>query len=269
MLLKMYKYDMKNVSPALLIIHGIMLVLGVAFIILNLAMNGKAGDDVSGAAGIASGLLIFFMILSMFLAVVMTHLMMIVRFYKRMFTGEGYLTNVLPLTADEQMLSHLLAYVTWCVIDFLVFVLLGFIWMAANGNLVEFFTELSQGMDKAKISPASIPVAILMLLVIFAFTATFTYFSTAIGSLSSSHKKLLTVIMYAVAVIISQIVTVIAVFLIGTKFVNAGVYMGYEPGTVSFPAIPGMLVFMAVLAALGAAFYFTGRTIISRHLNLG
>ena len=66
-------------------------------------------------------LLVLFYILSyamiLIAASVLTQILMIQRYYKNLFTDEGYLTNVLPVSATDHILAKMLVFGAWNILN--------------------------------------------------------------------------------------------------------------------------------------------------------
>lgn len=132
MLGKMYAYDIKALSRTLIPIHLGLLLVGFVCAVAGIsgylsneydylidAVAPESSQLVMGLAALMCGLCILLMLS----AVVATFVIVLVRFYKNLFTDEGYLTLTLPLTAWQQVMSKVLAGMTWMLIDALVVML--------------------------------------------------------------------------------------------------------------------------------------------------
>ena len=62
-------------------------------------------------------LYLFAYVLIVIAASVMTQVLMIQRYYKNLFTDEGYLTNVLPVSATDHILSKMLVFGAWSILN--------------------------------------------------------------------------------------------------------------------------------------------------------
>lgn len=126
----LFKYDMKALSKVLVPVH--LAAVAVSALACAAAVVGKiaaplgesslyyggtvAGDLFDLAAAFAA----VFVVLSIFglmLAVGATFIVIIWRFYKNLFTDEGYLTLTLPVPAWNHVASKLLAGAAWMLID--------------------------------------------------------------------------------------------------------------------------------------------------------
>ncbi|WP_251212181.1 hypothetical protein [Adlercreutzia murintestinalis] len=129
MLEKLFRTDFKALSRILLPLHLVVVGIGVLATFAGFAGYSLEGlDELFGAAGdqivtLLSGLAALFLALSMFLlfcACVTTFVVVVVRFYRNLFSDEGYLTLTLPVTAGQLVTAKVLAGLLWMVIDALV-----------------------------------------------------------------------------------------------------------------------------------------------------
>lgn len=125
MLGKLFKYDMKALLRILLPLHGAVLLLGVVssvcgFIGYTVGEASYSSSSASSAFSASMALLMIFGLMAIFSAMVATLVIIIHRFYKNLFTDEGYLTFTLPVTANQILLSKVLAGLLWLFIDAVV-----------------------------------------------------------------------------------------------------------------------------------------------------
>lgn len=125
MLGKLFKYDMKALSRVLVPLH--IAAAGLALVACVCGFVGfNAGGVSTGAAGFSEAVTVSmlvalaFSVLGVFSATIATIVVIIHRFYKNLFTDEGYLTLTLPVTANQIVLSKVLAGLLWLLIDALV-----------------------------------------------------------------------------------------------------------------------------------------------------
>lgn len=262
---------MKNVSLPLLIVHAAVLLLGIlTAVCIPLSRTSSGSSDIAAITGPILG---FFFILSVIAAEFMTHFILILRFYRRMFANEGYLTNSLPLSADQLILSHTLTYFTWCIVDFLVLGVVLFSGLAINGQFWNFFTQLNNSCNHAG-APLGIciPLFIALLCVSSILLSELCHIATSIGSFSAAHKGLLSFFMYIIFLIVFQVASFI--FLVaaalndGFGFIN---YNNVNTGSLLFNMsniLPYAIATLILMTAVAAVFYFFSRLIVRKHLNL-
>ncbi len=250
MLLKLIKYDMKSVSPFLLIIHCALLIL-YAFLELTDSMNNIFTDIVA---------LAFFLLL--FASSFCVHIIMIQRFFQRSFGNEGYLYHSLPATVDQLMLSHGITYVIWNLISQIVL-----FFMMIEGDFSTLSDFLAGDYSYFGTSPAQI--AGLVILVIFVQAILFATFSQMVTSISSffpTHKRLVLVLGYTIGIIV---LFISISYGMGTYYESAlqnGYYLSYsEVGALIRNSAFMYTGFCAVFSLIN---YLVARFILSKHLNL-
>ena len=115
MLRKIFKYEWKTILPLMLGIHGVGLAVAIFCRIGIDLMGGVDRPD----ASIMAIMLLLAAIMAIGCVVFYTYFYGGYRFYKTVFTQQGYLTNTLPVTADLLIWGKGLTAVIWIVIDFL------------------------------------------------------------------------------------------------------------------------------------------------------
>ena len=137
----------------------------------------------------------------------------IYRFYKSVFTDEGYLTNTLPVKPSRVVFSKLLVGVLYTVFSWIVLLISGFI-IVAGEMLTNFLDEMemSIGLKNTNVSlmdfvlrslwNMKLTIALLMLLAIVSlfFNILIFYISFAIGNMANRKKVLLSIIIYIVII---------------------------------------------------------------------
>ena len=127
MLGKLIKYDLKALNRFLILIHAFLLAASAA---CRLFITGRINADANELNQILLALsIIFYFIL--FIGVSWgTQIIIAVRFYKNIFSDEGYLTNTLPVTRGQLLLSKTIAGSIWSTIDAIFIYLCTFLLLA-------------------------------------------------------------------------------------------------------------------------------------------
>lgn len=105
MLGKLIKYDLKSTSRILVIIH-VFLILSALF--MRFLITGRVEEDLFMASG---GSDVFYTLLVMVYTLVIigasfaTCMVVAIRFYRHLFSDEGYLTNTLPVKRSTHLLA--------------------------------------------------------------------------------------------------------------------------------------------------------------------
>lgn len=190
-----------------------------------------------------------------------------VRFYKNMYSNEGYLMHTLPVTPRQLLLSKLFIgsgyyIVTTLMVLLSIFALLGVILFRADPFVYSDFAmvmaefEAEMGMSFMSymiycivLSVFSCAEGILMI-----------YASIALGQLASKHKVLTAIGAYIAITTVIQFVTMIATF--GMTWNIDVVETGVMP-------MGGIFAFSLVLILiLGVVFYILTEQLMKRKLNL-
>lgn len=108
---KLFKYEMKAYARTLLPIELILIAVGFLTRFIAFFENDTL---VYGIVSISSYVL---MVAAITVTIVMTVAVAVMRFYKNLFTAEGYLSFTLPVTPTAHIFAKLLAALVFCVIS--------------------------------------------------------------------------------------------------------------------------------------------------------
>ena len=203
---------------------------------------------------------------------IVTYVLMAGRYYKSIFTDEGYLTNTLPVTSDQKILSRFLIFLFWGLVNILC--IFGSLALLMAPLISEGLAETNMTMDivmqainraftevALELGFSGLPMMSLFLTGIglagIVYSIMAIYFCISLGSLFSSHKILAAVLIYFGLNMVLQVITS------GTTFI-AGIISNDLAG--SFPLVLLLNAFMEL--ALAVVFYFINRYIMDKKLNL-
>ena len=279
MLKKVLKYEWISTGRILVILHialAIVTLLGnieVGYLkskIGYLSVNGGT-VQMEGALGALTVAGIVAYILIVFAAVVGTMVYLIVRYYKSMYTDEGYLTHTLPVQTHTIMLGKMIVAVCWMMIDVIAVVLSA--WSIISRGIgirfAEVWSEITNALSQAGIR--NMLWTFIVLAVIDIILCTLSRWeqvtaSFALAQLSNDHKILMSVASYIGLNIVLQIIGFI--FGINTSKLFFGIEMGginQEPAQV----VMKMMIMMAVYSAIiTAVFYIISYFITKKKLNI-
>ena len=270
MLKKLLKHEWKATARGLLTVHLALLVLSlIGAGTLNALRNGSVSDEIWG-------IYLFIFMLMIFASVIVTHALLIVRFYRNLYTAEGYLTNTLPVSAGQLLMCKLLNYLIWATLDILC-IIAAFLLLEpeASGKVIlDLFRSLPRLIDHYGLSLAvcTILTVILAVLVSLAVTILLFYVCISLGSLFSSHKILAAVLIFLGFFLLHQFISLFGITVLalplnsGLLSVN-GAELSVQAETLTHFC---QLLWVAVLVeALIAAVYFAiSHYILRRKLNL-
>lgn len=199
-------------------------------------------------------------------------LYMAIRFYKSMFTDEGYLTHTLPVSKHELMLSKVIPMSIWQLITSVSIVLSLFIvggmaifFLSQNevtwAELQRVFQDFFSAFQGAKIGSFLFSIILLMLAGCFSGTLTIIG-SISLGQMIGKHKILGSIGGYFFITTVIQIVTMILIM--------PGILMNSNASDVEiFSWLRNTYYGCSVLSVVVAiGLYFMSYFLVSKKLNL-
>ena len=191
MLRKIFKYEWKTILPLMLGIHGVGLAVAIFCRIGIDLMGGVDRPD----ASIMAIMLLLAAIMAIGCVVFYTYFYGGYRFYKTVFTQQGYLTNTLPVTADLLIWGKGLTAVIWIVIDFLWAIVAICILVLSPKDAAEVLRGLPHAV--ASLFHNKMPLFAWLLVTTTLITpfcmVIQVYVAAAIGNLFTGHKLLATI----------------------------------------------------------------------------
>ena len=255
MLGKLIKYDMKALNRFLILIHGFLLF---------------------AALLVRSFLLFFLIIMSVSFG---TFIVIAVRFYKNLFSDEGYLTRTLPVTSGQHLLSKTIAGSIWASLD-MILLLASFYIISATPFVVDAFNsnkdlilrELGVTGKYAGVSMGAITAGTIFFLVISAITSVITiYASIILGQLFSGHRILGAVVSYFALTTIVSVIS-FAVMAIYGLFSDTFLIASSSAPPADFNFIAYMIDLLKVTTVLSVAvdvvLYILSYYIMKKKINL-
>lgn len=256
MLGKLMKYEWKNIWRAgTLMLLGMFVVTVIGCVVLRMPGGLVAeiadGNDINAAQS--------WFVVSSFVATLILYVIMLlastwgmliflgIRFYRSMYTDEGYLSHTLPVTANQLFLSKVLVSGAWylfltigigiSVMALVVSLMTGLLNVGElssvmtqyNGNIWEFLTDAFYEIgrayeDEMGINLLHYGITLLLTYVAGPFIAMVTLFGAlTIGQLSFKHKGFMGILAYAGVTILSSIIgsTVQSAFMFGTNVMSS------------------------------------------------
>lgn len=235
MLKKCLKHEWKACWKNMALLNGAAIFMGA------LGGFGFLFSQLSELPDLLIVLYLFAYVLIVIAASVMTQVLMIQRYYKNLFTDEGYLTNVLPVSATDHILSKMLVFGAWSILNALsvlasfAFLLLPSAIRYFTANTLLFYNKTMTFSDFLSYLWAQITcvadaafsligitnhIGMALFSIVGFFTSLFFgillfYAAISIGSLVSSHKILTAVLSYIGMTTVIQIfggISIVRVF---------------------------------------------------------
>lgn len=213
MLGKLIKYEFKATSKILAILH-IALFITTIMGIIAISISKKNNLEY------ISNLTMVLYVLILIAVAVAALIYMVVRFYRNIFTDEGYLMNTLPVKSYELILSKLIVSFVWTLIN-AVCTIFSISLLALSNTSV---STLSSGWNEVTVevlNELGITLGNLLLfcciggLISILYMFLMFYASISIGQTMQNHKVLFSLGSYVILYIVSQIVTTIGLIPFG------------------------------------------------------
>ena len=263
MLGKLIKYDLKYGYKLILIVHTVLLIACIIGRFVLNSLNFNAPEEV-----LATSLGIFISLFTILMVGVSFSAwgIIAVRFYRNLFTDEGYLTWTLPATPLQHLWSKIISGVIWYTVDILLSIL-GLVILVTGENIRELYTAIEP--ELTEVLGMSLPM-------LFGYIAAFLlassiasvimiYACVAIGQLFPGHRVLGALIAYFIISFVTQIATLIFM-----------VFFHIFPNASNIPSdgsvadylfmIFGLSVFLIVLTAIPE--YIATHYIMKKKINL-
>lgn len=227
-------------------------------------------ESESTVYSIVSGSSILFYVIAIVVALAFPFVYAIIRFYRNLFSGEGYLTFTLPVTPAQHIWVKVLTAVALQLAS-LVIVLLSAMVMTAGELLVELWKAAFYLLGRAHLYLGQHLTWFLIELALWlplSLIASSLFYDTCItiGQLFRKNRVLAAVGVYFAFYVVEQIIGTFAVLIAAfinwdslLTFVNENIYLCAHLGA-------WLLIFFTV--GIGMALYVVTHSIIRKRLNL-
>ena len=288
MLGKLLKHEFKSVGKVLAVVNLVIIIITfIGCIMLNLGVF----DSTTGI--FVASFLITFYALSLAGFAFATLIYLYVRFYRNLFSAEGYLMHTLPVTSTQLFHSKLLVGYFWAVVNGLLIILslvaLGYAAIYhASGSvndiyIMQFFEE--NGMLISMVNGQEVrfsfhdifgytPVQFLLLIIVMQLIGSFSsllmgYLSILLGQLVEKHKLGAAIGFYFAIYVGHQIISSIIMLLPNLRFI----FLSAATETVStnflFDYFGGLFKGAIITQlVLGLIFYLVSFLLMRRKVNL-
>ena len=216
-------------------------------------------------------------VLAIIALVVVTFFYLVGRFYKKMFTTEGYLMHTLPVTADQHIGSMLITdYVWWLEFSAVSMLCLFFCFFTEEVNWSDFSQVLTYVAGHVHVTPELVALIIAMI-ISPAVMLLNVYCALALGQLFKTHRILGAVIVYIVMyLIVSGISNNLILGGFGGRSMMGSYFFSYEGGQGPEAFFDGMNAFLGTFGIYAlvsnlvvvAIYWFLTRFMIRNRLDI-
>lgn len=236
--------------------------------ILSTIINNYEPD--STIIGTLTMLLIFALVIVISSIAIFTYIYSGYHFHKNVFTDQGYLTNTLPVTPSQLLLSKELAALLWLLIDVVVISISIFILVGSTELFSNFSIFWSTLIRYASQTPLFTTLIIIALVLSPFLAIGILFFSITLGNLASSHKVLASIGAYVGIYVVQQIFGLIQLVVWGyfgsTTIMRVNIYSNnYSFETFLNPILITGLIFNIILIAVC---WMGSKYIMTKRLNL-
>lgn len=268
MVKKLFKHEFLAYARVMSLVYIILLTIAATGRVIQFFQSDSVVYDIiSGIANITYTVCLF-------AALSFGFVFGIIRFYKNLFTAEGYLSFTLPVTSTQHILAKSVTALGFSVITVLVILLSGCV-ITAGDFLVEIMKALGYIFQKLH-EQASFHISLfvlefVLLLLVSSFSNLLLYYMfIAIGQLFKKNRILASVGAYFVYYLITQVISTI-LLIVFTVLVPENLFEQLLEFITLHPyaTVHIVLCGLTVLAGVFAVIYFVvTRTIINKKLNL-
>lgn len=265
MLRKLVKYDLKYSFKLFLMVHGIYLL--ICILLRLLVMNQL---DFSKPEEVLVPPITLILILEIFLLSAVsltTSLLIALRFYRNLFSREGYLTWTLPASSSEHLLAKFCSGYLIAAAD-IAFIAAGILILATGSNVAEAYRQIAPDINDALGTSLSVYATRLFLFsLLFTFTTVIQiYFCIALGQLFQGRRVLFAIAFYFLTGLIVQVLTTVLALASGFFSDQAAcLASGFSMGA----AMDSIYLMTGALSiVLAAAEYIAAHYIMKRKINL-
>ena len=267
MVKKLIKHEFIYYLRTLTITFPILIIMGLSTLVVQLFQNETIWYTIIQVGSYT--LLVFASIVCIFL----TTILGVIRFYKNMYSTEGYLTFTLPVSNNQHIFTKLLAYVVCEAVSVIVVILTWIIALIPHLDILPVIFEAIIEFIKLLNTGHFILFIIEMIIMLFigALTNPLLYYACiSIGQLAKKNRILLAIGAYYIYTVIVQILSTI-----GSAFFTLVGTLGAFEGLFNFIELHPMLAFHGFMwiviimsAALLFVFYLITIKIMNKKLNL-
>lgn len=265
MVKKLFKYDFWAVAKIMLPIEIVLIGVATLYRILQIFENDSVAYRILNASTAT------ILAISIAGSFVLTFILSIIRFYKNLYTAEGYLTFTLPVKPSSHIMSKLLVSILFDVIA--IVASLAALSIATAGDvfaeIVKAAAYLAKDYFRATGVNGAFYIVEVVLAVFFALVAEhlLVYLCISIGQLVNRKKMLLAVGVYFGFYMVRQIIgTLFIIFGVTFDFAEtiADIFARYPYG-----ALHGLFIIVAAVEILlGTVYFLVSKQIIKKRLNL-
>lgn len=271
MLGRLIRYDLKSTAKFLIVIHAFLILFSI---LGRIFLTGRLPYEVEDFNEVLVALTFTLYIILFVGASLGTLVIVAVRFYKNLFSDEGYLTNTLPVTKGMHLLSKTISGALWCAIDNFVLYFCAFILIAIPSVTDAFSSHWTEFIHLLGFSSKSSFYFFLFYMVVITLIGSisnvvFTQASILFGQLFNGHKVLGAVVSYFALTTITSVAATLLMGISGllTSSLTIGISIGTDISFASYMTdIMNLSLGLEIVFTI--ALYIISYFILKKKINL-
>lgn len=273
MLKKLFVYEWRDVWKPLGILNLVVILLSLLsyFTFSEKFMELVGQNEYAAMVMVLYNLLYFAAIMALGFA---TTFFMFARFYKNLYTDEGYLMHTLPVTSSQLIWSKAFVAIIWTVIGSVVMIFSMMMYMNSimvsqgDQNIMQALGEFLADMFVVEWPAGSVVMLVLCVLIMLVtpvYSILFGYTAISLGQLTKKHKILASVGIYFGLNYAVQIITSLAT----VPFMEFIESMDGMAENEVMTAVNGILALSLVITiGIACVFYYITNRVMKTKLNL-
>lgn len=263
MLKKLFKHEMQETGKLLLPLC--LIVIAATILGAILIQTGIFANAHLTALPVVYMILYIFSIITLF---ILSAVYLMMRFYKTMYSAEGYLTHTLPVSPSAILNTKILSALIWlvfvCIIC--VFSVMTLIFSATNFPSLSELSEIKNAIAEVLDMPFAAAACLIIFGILIAYLSSIlmVYACFAVGQLFGQYRIPAAIVAYIVFYIIQQIVSLIALFIFGMAAFDNQAIEQMPPSFYRSICLLGVTLFVL----FATAYYITCQYITKKKLNL-
>lgn len=272
MLAKLVRLEFKSTYRQLLPLYLVLAVL-TAMGLANLSYSLPPGEN--AFYDTISGLLFGLYVLALIALVVVTNVLIVMRFYKNLLTDQGYLMFTLPATVEQHILAKLIVGFVWMSLSGILFLLS---LLALASVQTEFWGDVLLSVNRVyEMALYHMGGQFHVMLILFLISMILSplsgiltyYLSMAVGQLSRTHKIITSIGAYLGITMGLQLLSSLVTSVFMPGYLNL-MDTTAEPTAAMISNFINTLLIYSIIAGVGLiiAFFFLTCYILKNKLNL-
>jgi hypothetical protein len=282
MLGKLIKYEFKATAKIILLFYAALLVVAlINYLVMPWTDTGSsinsalsAGSALDTTKGVLQGLLITTYLLFTVAAIVVSLVVVVLRFYK-MLGDEGYLMFTLPVTTAQHIFSKLIVAVVWNLLSLLIVGISAFI-VIGRFDVIQSLSELWREAAAYGVRPGLWLFCIVLCVLLYLISAILEFYAAiSIGPHITKSRVGGSIIAFIIIYVATQFVALIGVLFLLIPLSGSRYDYTFESTNIyemvnwmNSMALTYFIILATLAIVIGGACYYITHRMIDKKLNL-